>query len=130
MAEELKTSRDGTPTGEMVAEWLRANGYDGLCNPDAGCGCGFDDLMPCNQASDSFCVCAYEVPDKEGRPGDCFYCVSNGEQDEPSDTLEAVARDMWVWALGITTRNWTIVPERVDAFGRRLRKLGVTLDEW
>ena len=58
MAEELKTSRDGTPTGEMVAEWLRANGYDGLCNPDAGCGCGLDDLMPCNQASDSFCVCA------------------------------------------------------------------------
>ncbi len=129
MGDEAKMSRDGTPVAEMVSEWLRTNGYDGLCNPDAECGCGLDDLVPCSYMDERRCVCAYEIQDKEGRPGDCLYCTSNGDQDEPSDTLEAVARDMWVWALGITVRNWAIVPERVDFFGRRLRKLGVVCDE-
>ena len=32
---------------EIVAEFLRTHGYDGLCNPDAECGCGLDDFVPC-----------------------------------------------------------------------------------
>jgi hypothetical protein len=34
---------------EIVREYLKANGYDGLCNPDAECGCVLDDLMPCSE---------------------------------------------------------------------------------
>ena len=30
---------------DIVEQWLRLNGYDGLCTVD--CGCELDDLMPC-----------------------------------------------------------------------------------
>lgn len=31
---------------DIVAEWLKANCYDGICGD--GCGCPVDDLMPCD----------------------------------------------------------------------------------
>ena len=45
--------------GEITAEHLKANGYDGLCNDDAGCGCGLGDLAPCDCLSLD-CVAAYK----------------------------------------------------------------------
>ena len=30
---------------DIVKQWLKKSGYDGLCC--VGCGCGLDDLMPC-----------------------------------------------------------------------------------
>ena len=30
---------------QIASEWLKANGYDGLCSE--ACGCLIDDLMPC-----------------------------------------------------------------------------------
>ena len=30
---------------EIIREWLKDNGYDGLCNED--CGCSVEDFMPC-----------------------------------------------------------------------------------
>ena len=36
----------------IVADWLKANGFDGLCNPDAGCGCLIGDLAPCGEGCD------------------------------------------------------------------------------
>lgn len=34
---------------EILKEWLKANGYDGLAYTDGHepCGCGLDDLVPC-----------------------------------------------------------------------------------
>ena len=32
----------------ITANWLKANGYDGLCSDE--CGCGLDDLAPCDGA--------------------------------------------------------------------------------
>ncbi len=50
-----KTMRD------ILTEWLRAHGYDGLCNPDIECGCALDDLQPCDSYMLS-CKPAYKGP--------------------------------------------------------------------
>ena len=43
----------------IVTEWLKANGYDGLCN-DEECGCGIDDLMPCGEPGEH-CVAGHKT---------------------------------------------------------------------
>lgn len=45
---------------EIIAGYLKTNGYDGLCCED--CGCGFDDFMPCGEMT-MLCVPAYYNPD-------------------------------------------------------------------
>ena len=44
---------------EIVKEWLRAHGYDGLCYYD--CGCEIEDLMPCTGYS-ADCQPGYRTP--------------------------------------------------------------------
>jgi len=34
---------------QIVEEYLKANGFDGLWN-DSECGCSVDDLAPCNES--------------------------------------------------------------------------------
>lgn len=69
----------------MVEQFLRTNGFDGLCNPDAECGCLLGDLAPCgniheecqagkrvNYANGGMCPCGegcewhIEVPTQPG----------------------------------------------------------------
>ena len=38
---------------DIVAEYLRANKYDGLCLPEHECACLLDDLAPCRAMSES-----------------------------------------------------------------------------
>lgn len=60
---------------EIVAAYLKEHGYDGLY-ADYGCGCEFDDLMPCGDPS-SNCAPGYrhESPcDDCGSP-----CNGDGE---------------------------------------------------
>jgi len=45
----------------IVEEWLRANGYDGLCIPGE-CGCSVDDFMPCGCCSEGECIAGYKGP--------------------------------------------------------------------
>lgn len=45
---------------EIVADYLKANGYDGLYNGDAECGCDLDDLMPC-EGNPCCCQPGYKV---------------------------------------------------------------------
>lgn len=50
---------------DILDQYLRANGYDGLVNPDAECGCRLGDLRPC--ASDfSGCEPAYRREHEDG----------------------------------------------------------------
>jgi hypothetical protein len=53
---------------EIVKEWLSANGFDGLCGEE--CGCGLDDLAPCVDKMDG-CVPAYRVPCPPARDRKC-----------------------------------------------------------
>lgn len=33
---------------DIIADYLRRKGYDGLCNAGLECGCTLDDFMPCS----------------------------------------------------------------------------------
>ena len=56
---------------EIVADWLKQHGYDGLFNPD--CGCVLDDLMPCaDRFSD--CEAGYRVACSECKWHDTDEC--------------------------------------------------------
>ena len=95
------------------------------------------------------CASYYEVRPAMGQ-GSCFFdeldeygcaplhdgCEEACESWEPKpitaeercQQLEQLAREMYKWCAGVTRRNWTIVPERVDAFREKLEELGVSLD--
>jgi hypothetical protein len=50
---------------KIVEAWLKADGYDGLCDLDCdyeGCGCLLDDLMPCDEPSPENCRAGYKGP--------------------------------------------------------------------
>lgn len=124
----MSISKDGTNVREMTAQWLRSNNYDGLCNPDGECGCGLDDLMPCQCVNERDCVCAYETTVPDGYEYDQMFCTSNSDQNEPSDTLEQAAIDLYSWIDGVLNKNWCIeLPADLDRFKNRFAALGVVL---
>ena len=45
---------------EIIAEYLKANGYDGLMNEN-DCACELDDLIPCGEDF-STCEPGYKIP--------------------------------------------------------------------
>ena len=44
----------------ILKEWLKKHGCDGLCNEE--CGCGIDALAPCDALNIGDCVAAVHVP--------------------------------------------------------------------
>ncbi len=49
--------------GAIVAAWLDTHDeYDGLAGDE--CGCGLDDLMPCDVSDITFCVAGHRCGDK------------------------------------------------------------------
>lgn len=48
------------PPRGYSAAWLKAHGLDGLCRQD--CGCGLDNLAPCESGPGPDCVPAYRIP--------------------------------------------------------------------
>lgn len=63
---------------EMLQKSLREMGGDGLCNCDESCGCGIEELSPCDCVNLSECVAAkwtipkeddFEYEDEEYRAG-------------------------------------------------------------
>ena len=55
---------------EIVAGWLKANGYDGLCNTDIPCGCLLGDLAPCGEMHES-CQAGFRRNISEHASCDC-----------------------------------------------------------
>lgn len=72
---------------EIVVEYLRANGYDGLYN-DEECGCSLEDFMPCGECL-CYCIPGVKKPMPEGGEGigpkvnlPDFKCPICGDPDE------------------------------------------------
>lgn len=69
---------------KIVEEHLRANGFSGLVQADADCGCEVDDLQPCGS---DFASCKAGYKHCDPRPGrDSVWLIST-KQEPPS--LEA-----------------------------------------
>jgi hypothetical protein len=45
---------------EIIIEYLRSNGFDGLYNPNEDCGCQISDLMPCDEGCCN-CIPGYKI---------------------------------------------------------------------
>ena len=63
---------------QILAEWLKQHGSDGLVNPEAGCCCLVDYLQPCDSWMGD-CVPGYRVRsgcDPERYDCDYDYCLS------------------------------------------------------
>ena len=63
---------------EILGQWLKDNGYDGLYNED--CGCEIDDLAPCCIDCIAECEAGYKVPcpgpEDCSADGDCYWHIS------------------------------------------------------
>jgi hypothetical protein len=58
---------------QIVREHLVAGGFDGLCLPDAECGCLLTDFHPCGESFGQ-CVPGYKRDDPDS-PGDWLVCT-------------------------------------------------------
>lgn len=58
---------------EIVADYLKANGYDGIFNETAHCACDLDDLMPCWHNNADECEPGYKV--KCGGCDEYSWCI-------------------------------------------------------
>ncbi len=57
---------------EMIGQYLRAHGYDGLVNTDQECGCSVDDLAPCGQFQTE-CFSAHRIKVTGGEFDELFF---------------------------------------------------------
>lgn len=64
---------DSLSVNRMVEDFLRLNGFGGLCTD--GCGCAVDDLAPCMYPSFD-CIAAYKTICKGGEEFCAETCVS------------------------------------------------------
>jgi len=68
---------------EILVDWLKANGYEGLSNPRQACGCEVDDLELCAAVGEE-CEAGHKVPcDPETceADGDCPWHMVPGRKE-------------------------------------------------
>ena len=53
----------------IILEYIKKNGYIGLCNDECGCGCGLEDFMPCGEDCSQ---CEPALHKKWDEDEDCF----------------------------------------------------------
>lgn len=72
-----------TTVRAILVDWLKANGYEGLSNDSAFCGCEVADLMPCVEPSER-CEAGHKIPcDPETceADGDCPWHMVPGKKE-------------------------------------------------
>ena len=72
---------------EMVKEYLNANGFDGLVHRDCACACLLDDLVPCDEVTNS-CEAGHRVEgcheECENYPDGDWHVVAGKPADKPN----------------------------------------------
>lgn len=72
---------------EILKEWLKAQGYDGLFSEDGGCSCLLADLAPCGDVSGE-CQAGYKVPcPPECGDGHDFHVVASKPNNKCKDVF-------------------------------------------
>ena len=66
---------------EIVSEWLKEHGYDGLYSQDE-CACALSDLMPCGEVFPEDCEPGYKVDCPRGHEYN-FMITENKEEECP-----------------------------------------------
>jgi len=56
---------------KIVEDWLKTKGYDGLCEPETGCGCGLDDFAPCGEMTGNCQAAKYRLCKDCAEPDNC-----------------------------------------------------------
>jgi len=62
---------------EIVRNYLQARNYDGLCNPDTGCGCVLSDFAPCD-CECLECLAAVRIDKSKCKDPECEFCPELG----------------------------------------------------
>ena len=71
LANKIVQRGDDMELHEILKEWLKDNGYDGLVDDELECVCDLNDLMPCGQPS-VHCEAGYKVRAPKGSNVDFF----------------------------------------------------------
>ena len=51
---------------QILLDYLKANGFDGLCHGPTECGCGLDDLIGTCEGAQPNCKPAYRITNSRG----------------------------------------------------------------
>lgn len=97
---------------QIVEDWLKSNGYDGLFNADVHCGCKLDDLMPCGEPT-SDCQAGYLV----NNPGCSEGCNWHIQKDNPRvlpDGIGNTVKDEPALSQFFGAKNGFPVPPELD----------------
>jgi hypothetical protein len=84
---------------DILRDWLKSHGYDGLCNGDDGCGCMVSSLAPCGNVSLHECkpgVLGKCDPQTCANDGDCkWHIVERGHEDQMTDAERKTFLERW-----------------------------------
>jgi hypothetical protein len=70
-----KKDVEQTTAKQIILDYLKKTGFDGLASSE--CGCGADSLIPCDCLMDN-CQPAYRCECKQCKKTDCFIRIENG----------------------------------------------------
>lgn len=85
---------------EIVAEWLKSHGYDGLFAEGGECACELADLMPCDAEGCETCIAGYKCkPGPDDDPDSKFVISAQRPEDRLRELLKAALPSVEEWAL-------------------------------
>ena len=73
------TNKSNLTVLEIIREYLKKNGFDGLYNRELGCGCSINNLNPCGDINID-CTAGYQVEAPPGADYDDYICGSKNDK--------------------------------------------------